>query len=196
MAKLIPMRPVGAFKLSQAEQNCLTWYVLSGCKRDEAFAAFVRPDLSGNPTILSQYASQFFASKPANEYADAYTTTIEAVLHPKPVEVKKLTKEEQEKRNAEAVQKVVEWVISHSDSIDSMEHPEELIKMMQRLGMLSDDTIVEEAPRRYLPEMCGLTCRYKAFVEKECDDECDFCRYKQYAEENGVHYDPEKQLNK
>lgn len=195
MARLIPIRPVGAFRLSQAEQNCLTWYVLSGCKRDEAFAAFVRPDLSGNPSILSQYASQFFASQPVLEYLEAYTTTVETVVHPKPVAVKKLTKEEQDRRNAEAVQKVVEWVIGHSDNIDSMEHPEELIKMMQRLGMLGDEEVTEEAPRRYLPEMCNQ-CRYRVFVEKECDDECDFCRYKQYAEENGVHYCPEKQLNK
>lgn len=195
MAKLIPMRPVGAFRLSQAEQNCLTWYVLSGCKRDEAFAAFVRPDLAGNPSILTQYSSQFFASQPATEYVGAYTTTLEAVLHPKPTPVKKLSKEEQDKRNAEAVQKVVDWVIGHSDTIDSMEHPEELIKMMQRLGMLSDDTVTEEAPRRYLSEMCSQ-CRYRAFVEQECDDECDFCKYRKYAEENGVHYNPEQQLNK
>ena len=49
-------------------------------------------------------------------------------------------------------------------------------------------------PLRYLPESC-LPCRYKLFVEKESNDECEICRYKQYGEKHGLHYDHKTQLN-
>lgn len=195
MARLIPIKPLGTYKLSVAEQNCLSWYVLSNCKKDEAFGAFVRPDLIGNPTLLSQYCAQFFASQPALSYISAYEDTIYKMLHPERKKVEVLTKEEQDQRNAEAVKKIKDWVVSNADMIDTMEEPEELIKIMQRLGMFEDDTVVEESPRRYLPEMCSQ-CRYKSFVEEECEDDCQFCKYKKYANENGVEYKPERQLDK
>lgn len=52
---------------------------------------------------------------------------------------------------------------------------------------------MSDPPRRYLPEIC-YNCRYKAFCESQCDDECEVCRYKKYANENGVVYDHKNQL--
>ncbi len=49
-------------------------------------------------------------------------------------------------------------------------------------------------PMRYLPEsVCG-GCRYKLFVEKECEDECTRCKYREFGEANGLHYDHKTQL--
>ena len=49
-------------------------------------------------------------------------------------------------------------------------------------------------PMRYLPESCNAPCRYKAFVEKECEDECTRCKYREFGEANGLHYDHKTQL--
>jgi len=50
-------------------------------------------------------------------------------------------------------------------------------------------------PLRYLPEaICG-TCRYKVFVENECDDECTRCKYKEFGESHGLFYNHKTQLN-
>lgn len=52
-----------------------------------------------------------------------------------------------------------------------------------------------EPPKRYLPEVCG-NCRYKNFVEQECIDECKICKYKAYANDNGVAYTFQDQLDR
>lgn len=48
-------------------------------------------------------------------------------------------------------------------------------------------------PQRYLPEMCS-TCRYKVFCEKETEDECTRCKYRDFANDNDVFYDYKNQL--
>ena len=52
---------------------------------------------------------------------------------------------------------------------------------------------IADPPQRYLPESC-LTCRYKVFVEGECTDECQRCKYKKFGEESGLYYDHKTQL--
>jgi hypothetical protein len=70
---------------------------------------------------------------------------------------------------------------------------ETIMKMVDRIGWLGDEEVRVEEPRRYLPTSCG-GCRYKAFCEEHCDDLCQYCKYKKYGEENGIHYESEKQL--
>ena len=71
---------------------------------------------------------------------------------------------------------------------------ETIMKMVDRIGWLGDEEVQVESPRRYLPTSCYSSCRYRAFVEQECEDLCEYCKYKKYGEENGVHYESEKQL--
>lgn len=52
---------------------------------------------------------------------------------------------------------------------------------------------IADPPQRYLPESC-LACRYRVFVEGECTDECQRCKYKKFGEEEGLHYDHKTQL--
>jgi hypothetical protein len=71
---------------------------------------------------------------------------------------------------------------------------ETIMKMVDRIGWLGDEEVQQEQPRRYIPASCYSSCRYRAFVEQECEDLCEYCKYKKYGEENGVHYESEKQL--
>lgn len=101
---------------------------------------------------------------------DKYKKVLESFLNPVPKKEKALTEEEQKEKKAVAVRKVVDWVVKNVDNIDALEHPEELIKVMNRLGMFGDEEVQEEKPRRYLPESC-VECRYKKFIEENCTEQ-------------------------
>ena len=168
--KKIPIRPNEIISgLNQSEMNALTWSVISGCRPEEAFLAFCRPDLAANKALLSRIVPQFFSSEPAISYVTQYRKVLEGFLSPEPKKKANLTDEEKKKQKLEAVQKIVDWVIKNADNIDAMEHPEELIKVMNRLGMFGEDEVQEEKPRRYLPESCN-ECRYKKFIDENCEE--------------------------
>ncbi len=197
MAKsLIPLRPVeGVFNLSQEEMDCLTYMALTGCSRKKAFLSLARPDLmiSGSKPAIEDTIKQFFASKPAKDYIEAYTATLEEFLHPKPVEQAKPSGSIEE-RKARAKTKLVEFAMNLSNNIDQADDPEFVLKIADKAGLLDSDEQVEELPRRYLPVSCS-NCAYRAFIEENTEWQCPKCRYYQFGEENGIHFDRENILN-
>lgn len=195
---LIPLRPDNvSTQLSQPEQAALTWYVLSGCTKKEAFITFARPDMldSKAKAAVEDYVKQFYARKEVKDYIEAYQDTLDAVLHP----VAKVEKPvgSLEERKAKAKTKLVEFAMSLADNIEQAEDPEFVLKMADKAGLLDGDEQVEEQPRRYIPTSCLGECRYRAFCENpdNVEDLCRYCKYHKYGEENGVHYDSEHQLS-
>lgn len=170
MAKnFIPLRPDDLVsKLPQTDQTALTWFVLSGCSKRDAFFAFSRPDMlaSKAKAAVDDYIKQFFASKDAKEYIEAYQRTLDAFLHPAPV--KKEQTGSMEERKAKAKAKAMEFAMDLADHIEEAEDPEYVVKLMDKLGMLGGDDEVEEQPRRYLPVTCN-ECEYRKFVEENCE---------------------------
>lgn len=194
---LIPLRPQGYVSdLKPEQQLALSWFVLSKCTRKEAFVRFARPDLalSSSAPALDNHVKEFFASKSAKEYIEAYTKTIENFLHPAPVAESK-AKGSMEERKARAKTKLVEFALSLADNIENGGDPEFVLKIADKAGLLDMEDKVEEQPRRYIPQSCLDGCRYRMFVEENCEDECQFCRYKKYSEENGVHFENEEMLD-
>lgn len=194
---LIPLRPQGYVSdLKPEQQLALSWFVLSKCTRKEAFVRFARPDLalSSSAPALDNHVKEFFASKSAKEYIEAYTKTIENFLHPAPVAESK-AKGSMEERKARAKTKLVEFAMSLADNIENAGDPEFVLKIADKAGLLDMEEKVEEQPRRYIPQSCLDGCRYRMFVEENCEDECQFCRYKKYSEENGVHFENEEMLD-
>lgn len=167
---LIPLRPDNVFtQLSQPEQTALTWYVLSGCTKKEAFFAFCRPDMMASKAkaAVEDYVKQFFARKEVKEYIEAYQETLDAVLHP----VDKVEKPvgSIEERKAKAKLRLVEFAMSLADNIEQAEDPEFVLKMADKCNLLDGDEEVEEQPRRYLPVTCS-ECAYRKFVEENCEE--------------------------
>ena len=170
MASLIPMRPKGLrFDLTQEEMDGLTYYVLSGCPREMAFLKFVRPDYIGSPVTgaLKSAVTQFFASKEAKRYIDAYNKTIEDLLSKKDKQ-KSERSGTMEERKAKAKAKAMEFAMDLADHIEEAQDPEFVMKMLDKVGILEGDQEIEEQPRRYLPVTCG-ECEYRKFVEENCD---------------------------
>lgn len=170
MAKsLIPLRPTNYVSpLSQPEQSCLTWYVISGCSRKDAFITFARPDMLDTKAkaALDEYVKQFFARKEVKEYIEAYEKTVNDAIRPKAV--KEAPSASIEERKAKAKTKLVEFAMSLADNIEQADDPEFVLKVADKAGLLDMDEEVDELPRRYLPVTCG-ECAYRKFVEENCE---------------------------
>ena len=192
----IPLRPkVIPGGLTQAEMSALTWYVISGCTRYDAFVTFARPDMleSKAKASIDSYVRQFFARKEVKDYLEAYEKTLEDFIHPPKVVTQTEDSRSIEERKSEALTKLVEYVLSQVDEIDMAEDPKAILEYANKIGVFDVNEKAEEVPRRYLPEQCG-PCAYRAFCEQECDDLCQFCRAKKVAEENGFVYEKQTLL--
>lgn len=179
------------------EMDCLTWYVLSGCKKEEAFGMFVKPDLVMNKRMLKEVAMQFFASADARDYISVYRATLEG----KDVEQAELSDDDKEKRKLKAVQNFTDKVVDKMNGdLETVEEMDAVAKLADRVGVLGDGDEVHEAPRRYLPVSCNSQCQYRLFCEEHINkgdiiDCCQYCRALEFAKERGFVYDKTKLLN-
>lgn len=169
MKSLIPLRPKDfVSSLSQPEQSALTWFVISGCTKKDAFIIFARPDMLDTKAkaALDDYVKQFFARKEVKEYIEAYEKTLSDAIDKKPLPSE--PKGTIEERKARAKTKLVEFAMSLANNIAEAADPEFVLKVADKAGLLdmNDDAI--ELPRRYLPVTCG-SCEYRKFVEENCD---------------------------
>ena len=195
MKSLIPMRPEGfVSSLQQPEQTALTWYVLSGCTKKDAFFAFCRPDMMASKAkaAVEDYVKQFYARKEVKEYIEAYQATLDTVLHP--VAKKETPVGSLEERKAKAKAKATEFAITLADNIDQADDPDFVLKLLDKVGILDSGEEVEVAPQRFLAERCS-DCRYRVFCEQECEDLCQYCRYRAFGEESGIHYENRDMLD-
>lgn len=170
MPSLIPMRPKRTnFNLMPEEMDGLSYYVLSGCQREIAFLKFIRPDFIGSKATAAVKAavSQFFANKEVKDYIDAYKKTIEDLLNPAQTKAEKPVGNTEE-RKARAKTKLVEFAVSLADHIEDADDPEAVLKIADKVGLLDQDELAEEQPRRYLPVTCS-GCEYRKFVEENCE---------------------------
>lgn len=166
------MRPEG-FKssLTQGEMTCLTWYVLSGCNKDEAFLTFARPDMADSKAkaVVKETIKQFYARAEVKEYLLAYRTTIEDFVNPKRRESSPSDSGTIEDKKTRALTKLVEYVLSEAENIATTEDPKAILDYANKIGLFDAGEKGEEQPRRYLPVTCG-TCAYRKFVEENCED--------------------------
>lgn len=168
---IIPLRPKDfTSPLSQAEQSCLTWFVLSGCTRKEAFVTFARPDMlnSKAKAAIDEFVKQFFAGKEAKEYLAAYEQTIVDFITPKKKEAPAVDPATVEEKKSRSLTKLVEYVLSESENIDQAEDPKAILDYANKIGIFDMGEKIEELPRRYLPVTCG-ECEYRKFVEENCE---------------------------
>ena len=191
----IPLRPDGfaASGLTQEEQDCATWYVLSGRPQRDCFMTFVRPDMlnSKAKAAVDDYIRGFFARKDVKAYIEAYKDELKKVTDPPKIDKKELPFEE---RMALSKTKFVEFIMSLIDNIEQAKDPESILKMADKIGMFGDDSSRVEEPRRYLPVPCGQ-CAYRQFCEDNTEDMCPHCKYLQECESHGIHFAKQEMLD-
>lgn len=168
----IPLRPKDfSTSLTAPEQSCLTWYVLSGCTRKEAFITFARPDMlnSKAKAAIDEFVKQFFAQREAMDYIAAYEATLNEFMHPAPKKEPEKDGTSVEEKKSKALAKLVEYVLSEANHIEQSDDPKAILDYANKIGIFDMNEEAEEVPRRYLPETCG-DCRYRKFVEENCEE--------------------------
>ena len=196
MAKKLPKRPKAnkQYGLTEEEENCLNYYCAFQCSKVDAVKIFLHPEIISKLQIKS-IADQFFAMDEVQSYIKDYEETLQEFFEEKKKPKAELSEKDREARKRKALESIADKVIELAQNLDDENaDPESIIKYVDKLGWLHNEEVKVEHPSRYLPTLCS-ECRYKAFWEQECEDLCQYCKYRKYGEENGVHYESEKQLD-
>ena len=186
------------------DKNCIEYAAAFSAKNEEAFLLF-HPEFITSDGKLSNEGKRrckdFFSYSKNKEYRDAYTAYLKEFL----------SKKEQPKSETSAIiddaRKDNARVALYNKVIKLIEGDEDLdpdtlkiaVDMAKKLSIVADDVVEQESPRRYLPERCS-SCSYRCFVESNVEGgkiiiECDYCRTRRFAEENGWRYDATKNLD-
>lgn len=202
--RLIPNRPIpDESKIPAADKDMLSYSIAFAVPNQKAFALWHPEflDSSGKLNKTGRAAcTQFFNYAKNREYADAYKRTLAEFLEKKDngtlddeIEINESTKKA---RVQDMLGRLIKMAKANPDDPDLVKLEGEIYK---KIGWFDESTEAQEAPRRYLPERCSA-CSYRSFVESHVEsgeivNECDFCRTRRFAEENGWHYDPTKNLD-
>lgn len=206
---IIPKRPSNDSEFTAIKANdrdCLSYAVAFNVPNERAFSLFHPEflDESGKLTKVGKKQSQQFFSYAKNkEYVDAYRQTL--------VEHFGIgAKSNNDGGNADISDDRIDnsfksFLLQAIEDIEKGKVVDNetfklYMELFKKLGRFKDDVDVQEAPRRYLPARCHSECAYRLFVESHVEggeiiNECDFCRTRKFAEENGWQFDPTKNLD-
>lgn len=191
------------FKQSKLEKDVLVFPLLYACSNATAYALF-HPELcdrNGKLNKAGQRECRMFFSHPNNiAYMDAMRAHLEALTKGT---VKIATSDViNDSRKDNALKVLVNRALSLMEKGEDLDP--ETIKLIAdiavKLKLVKEEQEEQERARRYLPVKCRLECAYRLFVESHVENgeiinECDFCRTRRFAEDNGWHYDATKNLD-
>lgn len=191
------------FKQSKLEKDILVFPLLYGCSNSTAYALFHQElcDRNGKLNKAGQRECRMFFSHPNNiAYMDAMRAHLEGLTKGT---VKVSTSDAiNDSRKDNALKVLVNRALSLMEKGEDLDP--ETIKLIAdiavKLKLVKEDQEEQEKPRRYIPVRCRQECAYRLFVESHIESgeiisECDFCRTRRFAEKNGWHYDPTKNLD-
>lgn len=199
MRKRLPTRPDTStrYTLSEAERYALCVFCVFETTKLDAFK-LAHPEVVGTKNVLKSRCDEFFASSDVVNFMREYRAMLDEAdkAQVKSQEPKlQESDEEWENKKQRALRNLAQKGYRLAENLDDEDADiDVVVKLFDKLGWLDNEEVQQEQPRRYLPETCRSSCRYRAFVEQECEDLCQYCKYKKYGEENGVHYESEKQL--
>lgn len=202
--RLIPNRPIpDDSRIPAADKDLLSYSIAFSIPNQKAFALWHPEflDSSGKLNKTGRAAcTQFFNYAKNRGYADAYKRTLAEFLERKDngtlddeIEINESTKKA---RVQDMLGRLIKMAKANPNDPDLVKLEGEIYK---KIGWFDESTEAQEAPRRYLPERCSA-CSYRSFVDSNVEggkiiNECDFCRTRRFAEENGWHFDATKNLD-
>lgn len=203
--RLIPNRPIpDDSRIPAADKDMLSYSIAFAVPNQKAFALWHHEflDSSGKLNKTGRAAcTQFFNYSKNREYADSYAAYLKEFLGSDKGKSETHLIEVDESRKDKALKSLLNQAMSMVESGDTLDPDtlKVLTEIFKKLGILKDEVEEQEAPRRYLPERCG-SCSYRSFVENNVEggkiiNECDFCRTRLFAEENGWRFDATRNLD-
>lgn len=155
------MRPKGKYSLSQEEQDCLTWMILSGRSKMDSFTTFVRPDLRQSKGA-QQWADQFFSYSEVRNYIKEYEQTLKDFFSPKKEDRGELL--DPKEVTGRLSQKALR--VANEATIDTVDDIVGVTDALKPFGYLKEQEQVVKGAVRVLTERCA-ECRYKKFIDEE-----------------------------
>ena len=198
MKKRLPTRPDTStrYTLSEAERYALCVFCVFETTKLDAFK-LAHPEVVGTKNVLKSRCDEFFASSDVVNFMREYRAMLDEAdkAQVKSQEPKlQESDEEWENKKQRALRNLAQKGYRLAENLDDEDADIDIVvKLFDKLGWLDNEEVQVESPRRYLPTSCG-GCRYKAFCEQECEDLCVYCKFKTYANEQGVDFPKEKQL--
>ena len=194
----LPTRPDTStrYTLSEAERYALCVFCVFETTKLDAFK-LAHPEVVGTKNVLKNRCDEFFASSDVVNFMREYRAYLDGLdkeekkaQDPKSQE----SDDEWEEKKQRALRNLAQKGYRLAENLDDEDADiDVVVKLFDKLGWLDNDEVQQEQPRRYLPTSCG-GCSYKAFCEQECEDLCVYCKFKAYANEQGVDFPKEKQL--
>lgn len=194
----LPTRPDTSTRyiLSEAERYALCVFCVFETTKLDAFK-LAHPEVVGTKNVLKNRCDEFFASSDVVNFMREYRACLEGLdkeekkaQDPKSQE----SDAEWEEKKQKALRNLAQKGYRLAENLDDEDADIDIVvKLFDKLGWLDNEEVQQEQPRRYLPTSCG-GCSYKAFCEQECEDLCVYCKFKAYANEQGVDFPKEKQL--
>lgn len=176
------------------DKDCLSVSVAFGWPNDKVYAMFHPEFVEGGGRLNKEgkrQCAQFFAYAKHREYMDAYRETIASGSVSVGSDDVAIDDSRKDRALKSLLNQALTLVEKGGLDADTLKIATEIFR---KVGLLRDDDVSVEAPRRYLPARCG-ECVYKSFVEGhvetgEIENECLRCRALKVAQENGFRYDP------
>lgn len=202
---IIPRRPAGIeIKIPGKDKDILEYAVAFNVPNNEAFLLFNPQFLTADGKLNNEgkrRCRDFFSYTKNREYKEKYTELLKGIVGGQRQEARGQSNEIDDSRKDNALKSLLNQAMSLVERGEDLD-PDTLkviAEIYKKIGILKEEVEVQEAPRRYLPERCSA-CAYRSFVESNVEEgkiinECDFCRTRRFAEENGWHFDPTKNLD-
>lgn len=204
----IPKRPANEsdfVSIKANDRDCLSYSVAFNVPNERAFALF-HPEFLDEQGKLSKVGKmqcrQFFSYARNKEYADAYRKTLESFFDKGRMVAANISSDIDDSRKDKVLKQLLGQAMSLVEGGEGLDPDtmKTVVEVFRKLGILKDEVEEQEAPRRYLPVKCRTECAYRLFVESNIESgdivqECDYCRTRKFAEENGWRFDPTKNLD-
>lgn len=176
-------------RITQPDALMLDMYILTNMKWIDVWMLF--KGQVGTKVTNRDKANQYLGLHDTKIYLEERCKQLKECVSKKPS--KKV--EQSDDITKDDFKRILRILVDHAKDETDPLHIDALKALVSKATKFLDAEEEQEPPRRYMPETCR-TCRYKKFCEQECEDECDKCKYKEYANEHGVVYTPQNQLNK
>lgn len=198
--KTRPDNSKGFSHIKDKDKDLLAVSVAFGWSNEKVFGMFYPEFREKNGRLNSsgrKQCEQFFALASHRAFMDEYRKTLGA-----PVETSDIGDIEiDDSRKDKALKSLFHQAIGLVEGkgaldADTLKIATEIFK---KIGLLKDDVEENIKPVRILPTLCKKACRYWLFCESAISegvvfDECEYCKARKIAEENGFKYDPTKLL--
>lgn len=194
----IPIAPsVSHWQLSPRHKFFLDLTILTTHQHAELFGMVFKSQET--PAQLQKKANAVYNSSDGKEYVEQRTEQLRRWYFPDEYPDVKEEAPERVKSVDEMLAESIPGVMRDLQRIledrDDPNYQDAFKAIMSKLVKDIQTNKTAEAPKRYLPENCA-NCRFKLFCEQNCEDECEICNYKKYANEHGVEFDYKNQLSK